>query len=238
MQAKHPIDGLRAEVPTRDPDPVLLEQLTQLSAASARPERRAYPKVLAAAASVAALAATTWLAGAVPGTTSPLAPSHHHQEPSRTAPPSPTPSTRAAHPTTGATPGSGALLGHTPTPHPARSTAPAEPQPSTSGTPAQPTPSDSPHASRSAHPTPPGLTASHGKHLAKGAGNGKGGGTGTGTGNGKGTGTGTGNSSGNSSGTGTNSGKSQAKPHPHPTPSGKPGTSGQPGSQSRGHAAT
>lgn len=167
MTSRHRIEGLRVDVPTREPDAVLLEQLHQLSTASVRGERRAYPKVLAAFASVAALAATTWLAGAVPGTTSPLVPPHHRQDLSRTVSPSPSPapsgSSPDAVPTAGVAPGSGVVPRTTPGPDGSSSTTPGR------SASARPTPSSRPQTSngpRRPHGTPPGQTSTHGKRPA------------------------------------------------------------------------
>lgn len=60
----------RVAPPTLDPGPVLLHQLVELSAASSptvRTYRHAGVRALAGAATVAVLGATTWVAGAAPG---------------------------------------------------------------------------------------------------------------------------------------------------------------------------
>lgn len=170
MTSKHPVQGLRVDVPTREPGEVLLHQLTQLSTASTRSERRVYPKVLAAAASVAALAATTWLAGAVPGTTSPLVPTHHRQGPSQPPSPSPSPSERSpgAGSLNGVTTGSGVVPSTTPDPsrfpHPHWSTPPGRP-----GMPGPSTRFGVPRTPHSPHGGPQGWTThDHGAPRGRG----------------------------------------------------------------------
>ncbi|MCA1983617.1 hypothetical protein [Nocardioides nematodiphilus] len=74
------IPRLRVEVPTLEPDAVLLDQLVSLSSASApaaTSSRASSMKVLLAAAGVAAVATTTWAAGAVPGSLLPARPAPH-----------------------------------------------------------------------------------------------------------------------------------------------------------------
>jgi hypothetical protein len=61
---------LRVVPPTLEPGPVLLHQLAELSASSSpsvRPARYAAVRALAGAATVAVIGATTWAAGAAPG---------------------------------------------------------------------------------------------------------------------------------------------------------------------------
>lgn len=61
---------LRVAPPTLEPGPVLLHQLTELSASSSpsvRTARYAGVRALAGAATVAVIGATTWVAGAAPG---------------------------------------------------------------------------------------------------------------------------------------------------------------------------
>ena len=103
MTSKHSIDGLRVDVPTLEPDPVLLAQLVQVSSAhapAATTSRATSVKVLLAAAGVAAVTATTWVAGAVPGAPSPIRPAHH---PHPVVSPSPAPTNGAATPVPGPT---------------------------------------------------------------------------------------------------------------------------------------
>lgn len=102
MTSKHSIEGLRVDVPTLEPDPVLLAQLVQLSSAkapAATSSRASSVKVLLAAVGVAAVTATTWAAGAVPGVPSPIRPAHH---PHTAVTPSPSPTTGPATRTPGA----------------------------------------------------------------------------------------------------------------------------------------
>ena len=83
------IRQLRVEVPTLEPDVVLLEQLVSLSSASApsaTSSRASSMKVLLAAAGVAVVATTTWAAGAVPGSLLPARPAPH---PHTVVPPTP-----------------------------------------------------------------------------------------------------------------------------------------------------
>lgn len=72
------IETLRAEVRPADPDPVLLAQLAQLSANStvpaARPGRSAGARLAIVLGGAIAVGATTWAAGALPGTDSPFRP--------------------------------------------------------------------------------------------------------------------------------------------------------------------
>lgn len=70
-------DQLRVAPPTLEPDPVLLGRLAALSAASTpapHTARTTAVRLLSVAASVAAIGATTWVAGALPGIDSPVAP--------------------------------------------------------------------------------------------------------------------------------------------------------------------
>lgn len=55
-----PTERLRVDVPTLEPDPVLLSRLVAASATASTPSRAALPRVLLAAASVAAIAVTAW----------------------------------------------------------------------------------------------------------------------------------------------------------------------------------
>lgn len=74
MTSKDRLPGLRASVPALEPDPVLLAQLTALSSASARPARRAGGRIAVVTVGAVAIGSVSWLAGAVPGTRSPLEP--------------------------------------------------------------------------------------------------------------------------------------------------------------------
>ena len=104
---------LRADIPALEPDPVLLGQLTELSAASAaavaRSSLRPARALATGAAALGLVAATTWIAGALPGVPSPIAP--HHPAPSH-APTKPAPSHRgdARVPGADVAPTSGASL--------------------------------------------------------------------------------------------------------------------------------
>lgn len=72
------IETMRAEVRPVDPDPVLLAQLTQLSSGSttpaARPGRSAGARLAIVLGGAIAVGATSWAAGALPGTDSPFGP--------------------------------------------------------------------------------------------------------------------------------------------------------------------
>ena len=72
------IETLRAEVRPADPDPVLLAQLTQLSSGSTapatRPGRSAGARLAIVLGGAIAVGATSWAAGALPGTESPFRP--------------------------------------------------------------------------------------------------------------------------------------------------------------------
>lgn len=72
------IDTLRADLRPADPDPVLLAQLVQLSASStvpaARPGRSASARLAIVLGGAIAVGATSWAAGALPGTDSPFRP--------------------------------------------------------------------------------------------------------------------------------------------------------------------
>ena len=72
------IEELRAEVRPADPDPVLLAQLAELSARStvpaARPGRSAGARLAIVLGGAIAVGATSWAAGALPGTDSPFRP--------------------------------------------------------------------------------------------------------------------------------------------------------------------
>lgn len=80
MSKQYGHEQLRVDVPTLEPDVVLLAQLVELSSASApstTSSRASSMKVLLAAAGVAVVATTTWAAGAVPGNLFPLRPASH-----------------------------------------------------------------------------------------------------------------------------------------------------------------
>lgn len=75
------IETLRADVRPADPDPVLLAQLVQLSQGSVapapRPGRSVGARLAVALGGVIAVGATSWAAGALPGTDSPFRPEEH-----------------------------------------------------------------------------------------------------------------------------------------------------------------
>jgi hypothetical protein len=80
---------LKIDIPELEPDPVLLAQLSQLSAVSVPPRREGPVRILVAAVTVVVLAFFSWLTGAVPGVASPFdGIRHHHSAPSQ-APASP-----------------------------------------------------------------------------------------------------------------------------------------------------
>jgi hypothetical protein len=97
------LQDLRIDVPQLEPDPVLLAQLSQLSAASAPHRREGPARAVVATISVLVLACFAWLTGAVPGVASPFngvrdprpAPQH---TPSATPAPGPTSEAGAALP--------------------------------------------------------------------------------------------------------------------------------------------
>lgn len=72
------IEMLRADVRPADPDPVLLAQLVELSSRSvapaSRPGRSAGARLAMVLGGVIAVGATSWAAGALPGTDSPFRP--------------------------------------------------------------------------------------------------------------------------------------------------------------------
>jgi len=63
---------LRIDVPELEPDPILLAQLSQLSAASVPHRREGPARALVACVTVVILACFAWLTGAVPGVASPF----------------------------------------------------------------------------------------------------------------------------------------------------------------------
>lgn len=128
MQMTRPdwIETLRADVRPADPDPVLLTQLVQLSRGSVapapRPGRSVGVRLAVALGGAIAVGATSWAAGALPGTDSPFRPEE-----------------QITHQPTGPSPGN---VG---TPQPDDSASPAgEPTPSSpAGDPGRSTPADS-----------------------------------------------------------------------------------------------
>lgn len=121
MAPLHDRPELRADIPALEPDAVLLGQLVELSAAStaATAARRALRPVRALATGVAALGlvgATTWIAGALPGVSSPITPGHAPRHAPRHAPTAPATPSRTADtrvPGSSASPSSGASRPHT-----------------------------------------------------------------------------------------------------------------------------
>jgi hypothetical protein len=97
------LQELRIDVPELEPDPVLLTQLSQLSAASV-PHRRDGPvRALVATVTVLVLVGFSWLTGALPGVASPFDGVREHrpapQHAPRTSPaPDPAPGAAAALP--------------------------------------------------------------------------------------------------------------------------------------------
>ncbi|GAA3647609.1 hypothetical protein GCM10022237_03960 [Nocardioides ginsengisoli] len=131
------IETLRADLRPADPDPVLLAQLVELSrgsvAPATRPGRSAGARLAIVLGGAIAVGATSWAAGALPGTDSPFRPEEHvtHQP----ADPSP---------------------GGVGTPHPDEPASPAEEQsPSSSAGDDPPTPSDSPTRGATGSPSTP-----------------------------------------------------------------------------------
>lgn len=120
------IETLRDEVRPADPDPVLLAQLAQLSASStapsARPGRSAGARLAIVLGGAIAVGATSWAAGALPGTESPFGPEERiTQQPTdpqpggvRT-PPSDAPTSPAGDPAPSAPAGGESDPGTTPT---------------------------------------------------------------------------------------------------------------------------
>ncbi|MDH2415053.1 hypothetical protein [Nocardioides sp. CER19] len=135
---------LRATVPALEPDPVLLAQLVELSAASAAASARRSPlrpvRVLAmGAAALGLVAATSWIAGALPGVPSPIAP-NPAPPPAHTTPAAPSRTSDPHAPGADLGPTSGASGPHT--------EAPGVATPSS-------IPSSSPHAQGTDHPNGP-----------------------------------------------------------------------------------
>jgi hypothetical protein len=107
---------LRAHVPALEPDDVLLGQLVELSAAStaaasARRKLRPVRALTTGAAALGLVAATTWIAGALPGVPSPIAP-HPARNPAPTAPATPSRTSDAHVPGADLGPTSGASRPH------------------------------------------------------------------------------------------------------------------------------
>lgn len=133
------IETLRADVRAVDPDPVLLAQLVELSSRSVapapRPGRSAGARLAMVLGGVIAVGATSWAAGALPGTTSPFRPEQRitHQ------PTDPTPDERAP--------------GQTPSPEDPPSGGPVSPGDRT--TPASPASRDPDRSQRSESPESP-----------------------------------------------------------------------------------
>lgn len=143
------IETLRADLRPADPDPVLLAQLTQLSARSTapapRPGRSAGARFAIVLGGAIAIGATSWAAGALPGTDSPFSPEDRvTQQPTdptpRDAPTSDTPTTPSGEDRTppagspdpdapGGTPGAGSPTGAPPASAPPERTSPDPPGP-------------------------------------------------------------------------------------------------------------
>ena len=74
---------LKVDIPALEPDPVLLAQLSQLSATSVPSRREGPVRLLVAAVTVLVLAFFSWVTGALPGVASPFdgVRSSHHSAP-------------------------------------------------------------------------------------------------------------------------------------------------------------
>jgi hypothetical protein len=84
------LPDLRINAPRLEPDPVLLEQLSQLSRAAAPPRAPGHAaRSLLSAATVLVVAGLSWLTGTLPGVASPFSPGHHPSP--QHAPADPTP---------------------------------------------------------------------------------------------------------------------------------------------------
>jgi hypothetical protein len=117
---------LRAHVPALEPDAVLLGQLVELSAAStaaatARPKLRPARALSMGAAALGLVAATSWIAGALPGVPSPMAPD---PTPTPTTPVTPSRTGDVTVPGAGIGPTSGASRPHAGAPDVASSASP------------------------------------------------------------------------------------------------------------------
>ena len=110
---------LRATVPALEPDPVLLGQLVELSAASTaaagRTSLRPVRALSVGAAALGLVAATSWIAGALPGVPSPIAP-ERAPGPAPSAPATPSRTSDVRVPETDAAPTPGASRPHTEAP--------------------------------------------------------------------------------------------------------------------------
>lgn len=170
--AKH----LRADLPALEPDPVLLAQLVQLSTVGAPvpAARTAHGARVAfvSAGAAAIVGGTAWLAGALPGTVSPLPPfRHHHPLPSQhsSQPALRNTSTPTAPGTAGSSgvpegwPSTGAPSGSaSPSAHPTHPSHPVHPtQPVHPSHPAHPTTSAHPHTNHPKHPAHPTKHRAH-----------------------------------------------------------------------------
>jgi hypothetical protein len=86
------LTDLKIDIPELEPDPVLLAQLSQLSAASLPPRREGPVRLLVAAVTVLVLAFFSWLTGALPGVASPFdGVRNHHSAPQHAPRSSPAP---------------------------------------------------------------------------------------------------------------------------------------------------
>jgi hypothetical protein len=86
------LPDLRIDAPRLEPDPVLLEQLSQLSRAAApRSAPGNASRSLLSAATVLVVAALSWLTGTLPGVASPFSPGPAHHPAPQHAPADPTP---------------------------------------------------------------------------------------------------------------------------------------------------
>src|SRR3954471_14012954 len=109
---------LRAAVPALEPDPVLLGRLVELSAAgaaadtAARARLRPARALITGAAALGLVAATSWVAGGLPGGPSPIEP-NEAPTPAPTAPVTPHRTGDASVPSASAGPTSGASHPHT-----------------------------------------------------------------------------------------------------------------------------
>jgi len=151
------IETLRADVRPVDPDPVLLAQLVELSSRSVAPAprlgRSAGARLAMVLGGVIAVGATSWAAGALPGTDSPFRP----EESVTQQPTDPTPSrSPGAPPGEGRTPsgtGTPASPGETPADPSSGSDSPAEPESGATPTDPSTTPGTTP--GRGSSPGPP-----------------------------------------------------------------------------------
>jgi hypothetical protein len=101
------LTDLKIDIPQLEPDPVLLAQLSQLSAASVPPRREGPVRFLVAAVTVLVLASFSWLTGALPGVASPFdgaRDQHPAPQQAPATPPAPTSESADAVPQPGALP--------------------------------------------------------------------------------------------------------------------------------------